>query len=212
MWRWGLERAEGEPEDLQRSWRQLTRWLVADIPERVEVEILPAESGHPDSMRVAVDVVDESFQPLDNVTIEITFTDPDGKNLTLNPAATSDAGRFEQSFRPRKSGNYTATVQVTGADGIEIATRQVGWVSQPEADEYRHLEINREALIRLAESTGGEAIQADELDQFVNSLPTRRVPVTEPWAYSLWHHGLTFTLILLALVFEWGIRRLNGLA
>ena len=212
MWRWGLERDESEPEDLQRSWRQLTRWLAADVPERVEVEVLPSESGHPDSMRVSVKVLDEAFKPLDNVSIGVEFEDPDGKTLRLSPEATSDPGRFELTYRPRKSGNYTATVEVVGPDGVPIATRQVGWVSQPESDEYRRLAINTDALERLAADTEGEVIQADELESFISSLPTRRVPVTEPWAYSLWHHGLTFSLIILALVIEWGIRRMNGLA
>ena len=39
LWRWGLRRASVAEDDLDRSWRQTVRWLVADVPHRVELTL-----------------------------------------------------------------------------------------------------------------------------------------------------------------------------
>ena len=41
LWRWGLGRADDKESDLEKSWRQTVRWLVADVPRRVEIDIRP---------------------------------------------------------------------------------------------------------------------------------------------------------------------------
>ena len=41
LWRWGLRRADPAESDLDRSWRQTVRWLVGDVPGRVEVAVKP---------------------------------------------------------------------------------------------------------------------------------------------------------------------------
>ena len=41
LWRWGMRREDAEESDLERSWRQTVRWLVSDVPSRVEVAVRP---------------------------------------------------------------------------------------------------------------------------------------------------------------------------
>ena len=41
LWRWGLRREDPAESDLERSWRQTVRWLVGDVPSRVEVAVRP---------------------------------------------------------------------------------------------------------------------------------------------------------------------------
>lgn len=38
LWRWDLRREEHTQSDLEKSWRQTASWLVADVPQPVEVE------------------------------------------------------------------------------------------------------------------------------------------------------------------------------
>ena len=38
MWRWQLRRKDTEEDDMAMAWRQTVRWLLADVPERVELE------------------------------------------------------------------------------------------------------------------------------------------------------------------------------
>ncbi len=36
LWRWGMRRADSAESDLDRSWRQTVRWLVGDVPRRLD--------------------------------------------------------------------------------------------------------------------------------------------------------------------------------
>src|SRR5689334_9856926 len=63
FWRWGLG-GEVMQKDLAKSWRQLVRWLVSDVPARVTVEAQAADE--PAQVRLVVKARDEEFKPLDN--------------------------------------------------------------------------------------------------------------------------------------------------
>ncbi len=45
LWRWGLRRPPEPEQDLDKAWRQIVRWLVADVPQRVEVDLDAAGRG-----------------------------------------------------------------------------------------------------------------------------------------------------------------------
>src|SRR6185369_5300334 len=42
LWRWGM-RDEAMHKDMDKTWRQMMRWLVSDVPNRIEVTIEPKE-------------------------------------------------------------------------------------------------------------------------------------------------------------------------
>jgi uncharacterized membrane protein len=70
LWRWGLLDREHH-RDLDKAWRQMIRWLVSDVPNRVE---LAAESkaGDPNqTILLQVRVRDKKFQPLDNAKVTV---------------------------------------------------------------------------------------------------------------------------------------------
>jgi hypothetical protein len=101
---------------------------------------------------------------------------------------------------------------VTDADGKEAGRAEVGWTSDPAADEFRSLKPNRALLELIAKKTGGEVISINSLDDFANGLPRRSAPITESWTSPLWHQPAVFLLALLCFLAEWGLRRWKGLA
>ena len=78
-------------------------------------------------------------------------------------------------------------------------------------EEFRTLTVNRSRLEQLAKDTGGEVIAADDLDQFVSSLPNRKIPIVESWIFPLWHQSSVFLLAIGCLIGEWGLRRWRGM-
>ena len=78
-------------------------------------------------------------------------------------------------------------------------------------EEFRTLRPNRELLERLAEKTGGEVIELSQLDEFVQSLPNRKIPITEQRIKPIWHTWPVFVCALGLLITEWGLRRWKGL-
>jgi hypothetical protein len=212
LWRWQLRREKPEDDDQAKAWRQTIRWLVGDVPGRVEVGV---ERDHDDPnqpLELRVQVFDEAYKPLDNAGVLVKIATPDGKHLELT-AEPSDAasGVYATTYVPRIAGAYRAEVVVKALDGSEIGRRETGWVSEPASEEFRALQPNRALLERIARETGGEIVRLDDIDAFAASLPSRKIPITEPRVYPVWHNWLVFTLAVGLLVTEWGLRRLKGL-
>jgi uncharacterized membrane protein len=212
LWRWNLRRPNHEESDLEKSWRQTIRWLLSDVPARVEVETRRTSTGVLPAVQIAVRVRDENYEPLDNAQVTLSVTTPQGQSIDLGIEATDRSpGLYEAVFAPRESGIYRAQVSVQSADGAEVGKRELGWSVEPQTEEFRDLTINRALLEQLAQKSGGEIVDRNHLDRFVSSLPNRKIPVTETWTYPLWHQSAVFLLAISCLIGEWGLRRWRGL-
>lgn len=213
LWRWELRRPSNqEQRDLRQAWRQTIRWLVADVPGRIEVDLQRTKNDSLGPVSLRVQVRGVTFEPLDNASVVAVVTAPDGGELKLKAEPVNEAsGVFTASYSPRLPGAYRAKIDVTAADGSDVGSREVGWAAEPAADEFRELEPNRQLLEKLAKKTRGEVLELDELDDFVDDLPNRKIPVVEPWIYPLWHQPMVFFFAILCLTAEWGLRRWKGL-
>ncbi len=213
LWRWGFQ-DEAKHKEMDKTWRQLFRALIADVPARIDFRTEPKRDDPNQAMSLTVRVRDKQFKPLDNATVKITVTSVDGTNaIHLNgEAALNEAGFYEATYVPRATGGYLAEAAAIDAEGIEVGRAQVGWSSDPAADEFKSLKPNRALLENLARQTGGEVISANNLESFARSLPNRKAPVMETETTPLWHQPAVFLFALGCFVVEWGVRRWKGLA
>ena len=213
LWRWGLRRPDPAESDLDRSWRQTVRWLVGDVPGRVEVSVKPRADATSASMEITTRVRDAEYRPLDNAKVSLKIALPGGGDLTLDAEPDGrEAGTYSATYVPKLAGPYRVVASATAPDGSTVGDREAGWASQPAADEFARLEPDRDYLKSLAARTGGEVVDGDALDSFVTRLGTKDAPITEPWTAPLWHHPIYFLVAIAALSAEWAIRRVNGLA
>ncbi|HSG71006.1 MAG TPA: filamin/ABP280 repeat domain-containing protein, partial [Planctomycetaceae bacterium] len=213
LWRWRLHQESPDNDDLEKTWRQTVRWLVGDVPRRVEVETTRPQNDPNRPVEISVNIRDENYKPLDNATVTVNIETPDGSKLTLT-AEPKDAvsGQYAATYVPREQGAYRASVVANDSDGSEIESRETGWVSEPAGDEFRTLKPNREFLEQIARDSRGEVVRLDKLESFTNSLSDRKVPVSEPQIHAVWHKWGVFLLAVGLLVLEWGLRRWKGLA
>ncbi len=211
LWRWSLRRQPGQSDDPAQAWRQITRWLTNEVPRRVECRVESMDDiGQ--SVRIVVTARDERFQPLDNATVDVVVTPLGGKPFTTKAMSDSrQPGTYTMDYWARESGGYAVEATVKGDDGSEVGVADAGWTADPAAAEFRQLGFRRDWLDRIAEQSGGQCIDASELESFVASLPSRKVPVTETWVYPIWHRPWIMMLAILCLCGEWGLRRWKGL-
>jgi uncharacterized membrane protein len=213
LWRWAMRRAHAEETDFERSWRQTARWLVSDVPGRVDLSIRPKADSSTPGIEIAVRVRDAEYRPLDNAKVGLKVTLPDKTDLNLGAEPVGrEAGLYAATYVTKLPGAYRIVATAAGVDGAIVGKREVGWAAQPIADEFARLTPDHDFLAALASKTGGEVVDPNRLDAFISSLPSRGVPITEQWASPLWHHPLYLLIAILCLSAEWGLRRVNGLA
>jgi hypothetical protein len=213
LWRWGLRRENPLESDLDRSWRQTVRWLVGDVPGRVEVAVRPKAEATSPAVELTVRLRDAEYRPLDNAKVALRITLPGKDELTLDAEPDGrEAGTYAATYVIRQPGAYRVVATATAPDGSTIGDREAGWAAQPAADEFARLEPDREYLKTIASKTRGEVVNGDRLASFVTSLSSRNAPITEPWTSPLWHQPLYFLIAIACLTAEWGLRRVNGLA
>ena len=217
LWRWGLKNAELH-KDLDKAWRQLVRWLVSDLPKRIDLQSEPSPGDPNGAVTLQVKARAKDFQPLDNATVSITVKHLGGTNgaakdiqLTAEPSAT-EAGTYEATYVPREAGAYEAKATVVGGNGIEEGKIGAGWASNPGGDEFQSLKPNRALMENIARLSGGEVLMESGLDRFARELPNRKLPLMETTSEPLWHRSFVFAFALACFIAEWGVRRWKGLA
>lgn len=229
LWRWSMHREEGDPDDLGKMWRQLIRWMVADIPRRIELSAEPKPGDPNHAIELNVRAQTKKFEPLDNGTVTLKVEsvaiaahpakEPEtGGSSTNAPVklapepALSEAGLYQDTYIPRRTGGYRAEAIVLDENGVESGRAKIGWTVDFAADEFRSLKPNRALMETIAKRSGGEVIEADKLQSFVATLPDRKAPITENWSFPLWHTPIVFLFALACFVTEWGLRRWKGMA
>ena len=213
MWRWQMA-GKNKNEDLPRAWRQIIRWLVSDVPSRVQLAT-EADSGAAGlGRRLIVKARDEEFKPLGFANVELSVM-PNGDesqavDLSVDPSST-EAGAFESLYIPREEGGYVARAVVRDENGKTIGDVEAGWASNPAADEFRSLQPNIALMEDLAKRTGGRVLDVSELTEWAREMPSKQSPVMDSFQTPLWHLPWMFAAALLLLVTEWWLRRRHWL-
>ena len=219
VWRWGQHDAEAH-RDMDKAWRQLMRWLVSDVPKRVDLAAERQPEDPNGAVALRVRVRDPKFQPLDNASVILEVqpvmaeagSEPMTNSIRLRaePSA-AEPGLYEAAYLPRGTGGYKVTACVTNSAGLEVGRAEAGWSTDLAAEEFRSLTPNVALLESLAHRTGGELIRPEALSQFARRVPQRPAPVMDAWTYPLWHTPAIFGFALACLLGEWGLRRWRGL-
>jgi hypothetical protein len=210
LWRWGMKDPE-QQEELGKSWRQLLRWGVNDVPTRVGMEKEELDSGGLPLTKLSVRVRDETFEPQDDASVHLTVTEEGGKTSTLSAEPSLDEpGLFTAEYSSESDLGYRIEATVVDGEGVEIGTAEVARSLNPEAREFARLGPDRERLERIAAATGGEVLTLDEIGRLPGLLEELELPVSEVRQHPLWHTPWLFLLALAFFLGEWIIRRKHG--
>ncbi|MEC8824478.1 MAG: hypothetical protein VXX36_01725 [Verrucomicrobiota bacterium] len=211
FWRWGMKDPE-QQENLARSWRQLVRWAINEVPSRVELEKEEVNSGLLPLTKLSVRVQTKTFDPQDDATVILTVSHEDGETSTLSaePSLT-DPGLFTTEYASENPSGYRVQASVLDGEGEEIGTDEIARTINPEADEFAKLGPNQSTLERIAAETGGKMLRLDELAELPALLKTLDLPISEVRQRPLWHTPWLFLIALACFLGEWVIRRRQGI-
>ncbi len=212
LWRWGMP-TEKNRSDMEQAWRQLIRWLVVDVEDRINVTMSAGDSAQPSAKHLQIRARDSAFRPQDEALVKVTVTridDNESKPQTLfAEPSLEEAGLFTIEHFADQPGNYRAEVSVTAEDQPDVI-KSAGWIYDPLPGEMRSVKPGVEFMSGIAEATGGKVLSLATLDQLPALLAGLDVPVEETMATPLWHSPWIFAAVLLCLGSEWYLRRRYG--
>lgn len=211
FWRWGM-RDEEARADLEKAWRQLVRYLIADVPQRVELR-LEKSSDAAQAMHLKVRLRDESFEPIENASVRMTLQPLGGDAVKIDAEpAGQEAGLYQAVYVPRNAGAFRVTAKAAEGKGKEIGTAAAGWTTDFAADEFASLTPNRALLEHISKQTGGQAVALADVGSLASNLPDVAAPIMQTITQPLWHAAWVFALAVACLLAEWALRRWRGLA
>ncbi|MCG8600947.1 MAG: hypothetical protein MI807_12455, partial [Verrucomicrobiales bacterium] len=211
FWRWGMKDPEQQGE-LAKTWRQLMRWSVAEVPARVQMEKEEIDAGGLPLTKLSVRVRQPNFREQDDATVVLTVTDDAGgtSQITAEPSL-EEPGLFTAEHASDDGKGYRVVATVVDGEGEEIGTSETARSFNPEAREFARLGADVERLNAIADATGGKVFTLETISELPNLLESLELPVTEIRQRPLWHAPWLFLLALAFFLGEWIIRRRQGI-
>ncbi|HQX51757.1 MAG TPA: glutamine amidotransferase [Planctomycetaceae bacterium] len=200
--------------DHARASRQMIRWLVADVPKRLDVAVKQDPSLGVGSVKLTAFVRGTDFEARENADVKFNVTGPDGRvfSLTGEPS-DSDTGLFETSIAASEPGAWLVSATATISDDLDATplTAATGWASQPDQNEMKSVQVDHTFLEQVAKATGGRTLPLSDLESFVGSLPESSAPLVEIWSWPIWHSWWVFLVAVACIAADWTLRRRRGL-
>lgn len=192
-------------------WRQLLRWLVDSVPQRVSLA-LSTELIHSNGViALRSEVLDRTFKAHNQAQVRAILTAPNGseivKPLMRDP---SKQGIYETELSVIDPGDYLVHVEleehgeVTKSDVSRFKVTNVG-------REYHQSEMDEKLLRRISSDTNGQFFTPASADNLIDVLGQHQRGSSVLARYELWDMPLLFLLVVLLLCGEWGYRRWRDL-
>lgn len=211
-WRWQLTDKLPESDRSHAAfWDRLLRWTVDAVPGMTTLQAEPMLTAPREPVELRARVTDSTFAPRDDARALVRVIPPDAPTyeMELDPDL-GGPGEFTGRFVPTSAGSYR--LELLAIRGADTTTSAALVVSDPERGDPGPMERNDPLLARIAERTGGNHYDIDDLGSLPDDVLLTRSGVTARETSDLWDAPLVFVLFLLLLAADWGWRRWRGLA
>ena len=211
-WLWQMHADMAADDQTHETlWRQLLRWLVSDVPDRILAtapdRVLPGEA-----VRIGAVVGDARFLPVNDSRVQAQVITPGGQSLDVPLAwALERDGEYRGSFVPADPGLYEIRVRSTGDTAATESAPTAIEVGDGDAEFFR-AQRGAELLQLIARETGGRAYDISALRGLPEDLAYAGHGATVPEERDLWDMPALLLALVLLLGGEWTYRRMRGLA
>jgi uncharacterized membrane protein len=192
-------------------WQQMLRWLVNDVPDRVDVSV--DEERVPDeAVPVRVVVRDSAFVRQNGASVTATVREPSGDEQRVPLTWSGDRdGEYTGSFLPTTAGMHLLSVSAGMDKDTVLASDSYVHVTESTAESFG-AERRDGLLQQLADETGGRRYTPERALDVARDLRYSTSGATEVRRLDLWDAPLVLVLLLGLLGAEWVLRRRWGLA
>ncbi|MFY9609292.1 MAG: vWA domain-containing protein [Blastocatellia bacterium] len=217
-WRWRMM-LESTNKSFETFWRNLFRYLVDGVRQRVEASAERGFYGSGDAVRIRAEVADEKFISINDAQVTARVTAPSGRTTEVGLKQTVDDGfeGYAAPFRPEEDGLYRVEVIAKRPGSKQGAASaldpgRASFLVGPVNREAWNAAQNRELLERVASETGGKYYTPDGADKLIDDITHREGAGSIRETRDLWDMPINFLLVLVLASGEWYIRKRKGLA
>ncbi|HEY8061614.1 MAG TPA: hypothetical protein VID74_02395 [Gemmatimonadales bacterium] len=212
-WTWKMDpRSPVEDRTFETFWRQLVRWTLDQVPDRLEVAAVPERVGPGEPVTLRARVADSIYMDVNNAAVTAEVTTPTGA-VTAVPLdwTMRDDGTYAGRFVTTEPGTYRYSVlAVSGGDSMRSAGNAI--LADARGSDMEHAELRTALLQRIARETGGKYYPIGDLARLPDDVLLTRSGITAHESRDLWDMPVVLLLLLALLGAEWGYRRWRGLA
>lgn len=211
-WLWQMHHTiEVDDRSHERLWRQLLRWLVDTVPQRLELSLSESTIAAGGRLRLRAELLDaggENATPAPTARIIA----PDGGERVLPMAPHPVAPRvYIAELAVDDPGDYLVHAEIE-TEAAFIDSREARFHVSRAGNEFHQAEMNPELLRRIAAATGGEFHRAADAERVVAALGASEYGSRALVRLELWDMPILFVLLVVLLGAEWVYRRQRGLA
>ncbi len=212
-WLWQMD-ASIAPDDMTHEtfWRQMLRWLVADVPPPVEATVAAERVEPGEAVTLQATVADSAFVAVNGAAVVARVRAPSGAVTEVPMEWDVDRdGAYRARFTPTEAGVHEVAVEARrGAAllGGDTASFQAG----PSAAEYFDAGMRAPLLERIAAETGGRFYTPATLASLPEDIRYVGSGTSRIEEKDLWDMPVVFLLLIVLAGAEWGWRRARGLA
>jgi len=192
-------------------WRQLSRWLVESVSDRLELTLSDEALPSGGRLRLRADVLRADFEANDDAEVRAVLLSPTGAEqvvpLARNPALH---GIYEAELGAGEPGDYRVHLELDEAGGT-LRGAEERFVVNSAGNEYFGSQMNARLLGDIAAQTGGEFFTAKRSDELPRALADAQRGARVLTRHELWDMPLLFALLVIFLCSEWAYRRWRGL-
>ncbi len=208
-WRWQM-RLDSEDQRHEKFWQGLLKQLVQNTTPRLTLASDTPVIRDGDSAALNVIAYNADFSTVDQNSLSVDITRPDGSKETVTLNQRSDQrGHFAGSVLTDMDGPYSVSVSspITGEAPSAAPVNLERWLFRESGNAERYgTEQGKDFLERLASTTGGQYLTLDRADELPEILLDDNAALKRESRLPLWNMPALFLLILLAKGIEWLLR------
>ena len=169
-----------------------------------------------ETIEVSVEHVGDRQSPLAGRQVGLSTGNSRGDRPTASDRRfllhrlSADTNEFEGTWIPPHPGNYTLTVTDFDPNPAESVPSVSLRVKRPNL-ESQYPQADHALLERMADASGGQVVDLDELTQVLGTIADRSVRIPDDVVEPIWDSKLVFALFALMISMEWVSRKVMGL-
>jgi len=212
-WIWQMHASISvEDQTHEALWQQLVRWMLDEVPNRVDVTVVPERVGPGEPVTVRARVVDPTYNDVNDARVTARVTAPSGQTFEVPLEWTlREDGSYQGQFVAAEEGMYRLEADAAlGTDTTYSAPTSL--LSDTQGADVERAELRTPLLRRIAEETGGRYYPLADAARLADDVSYTESGITVRESRDLWDMPIVFLILIGLLGAEWAVRRWWGLA